>query len=123
MQINDAVMSHEAWVDGQSSPAILTIPAAEMARAAQYEDVLGRVRSLLIEQLHLRRETDEIDPDAVLFGTGLGLDSVDAVELTIAIETEFGIKIPDSEESRRVLRTVNSLVGHILKLTEAAHVS
>jgi acyl carrier protein len=94
-----------------------------MARAAHYEDVLGRVRSLLIEQLHLRRETDEIDPDAVLFGTGLGLDSVDAVELTIAIETEFGIKVPDSEESRRVLRTVNSLVGHILTLKEAAHVS
>jgi len=122
MQINDAVMS-QVWTDGQSSTAMLTIPAAELARTAHYENVLGRVRSLLIEQLHLRRETDEIDPDAVLFGTGLGLDSVDAVELTIAIETEFGIKVPDSEESRRILRTVNSLVEHILKLKEAAHVS
>ncbi|HEY8945812.1 MAG TPA: phosphopantetheine-binding protein [Polyangiaceae bacterium] len=123
MQINDAVMSHEVWTDSQSSTAVLTIPAAELARTAHYENVLGRVRSLLIEQLHLRRETDEIDPDAVLFGTGLGLDSVDAVELTIAIETEFGTKVPDSEESRRILRTVNSLVEHILKLKEVAHVS
>ena len=123
MRSNEALMSHDVWSEGQSSTAVLTIPAAEVARAAHYEEILGRVRSLLIEQLHLRREMDEIDPDAVLFGTGLGLDSVDAVELTIAIETEFGIKVPDSEESRRVLRTVNSLVGHILKLKESAHVS
>ena len=123
MRSSEPVMSYAVGIDGQSSRAVLTIPAAEMARAAHYEDVLGRVRALLIEQLHLRRETDEIDPDAVLFGTGLGLDSVDAVELTIAIETEFGIKVPDSEASRRVLRTVNSLVDHILKLKEPAHVS
>src|SRR5438105_4595526 len=103
------MMSHDVWTGDQSSTAVLTIPASEVARAAHYEEVLGRVRTLLIEQLHLRRETDEIDPDAVLFGTGLGLDSVDAVELTIAIETEFGIKVPDTDESRRVLRTVNSL--------------
>ncbi len=57
---------------------------------------------------------DEIDPDAVLFGTGLGLDSVDAVELTVAIESEFGVKVPDNEKSRSIFRTVNSLVDHIL---------
>jgi acyl carrier protein len=97
--------------------------AEEEARAARYEDALARVKTLLIEQLHLRRESDEIDPDAVLFGTGLGLDSIDAVELTVAIESEFGVKIPDNEQSRTIFRTVNSLVDHILTAKEAANVS
>lgn len=97
--------------------------ADQEARTAQYEDAFARVKTLLIEQLHLRREPDEIDPDAVLFGTGLGLDSIDAVELTVAIESEFGVKIPDDEKSRIVFRTVNSLVDHILTAKDAANVS
>jgi acyl carrier protein len=109
---------------GRTSPTDgVVIPADEAARTAQYEDLLARVKTLLIEQLHLRRELDEIDPDAVLFGTGLGLDSVDAVELTVAIETEFGVKVPDNEKSRIILRTVNSLVDHIEKAKGAANVS
>jgi len=99
------------------------LPADEQARTAQYEDALARVKTLLIEQLHLRRESDEIDPDAVLFGTGLGLDSVDAVELTVAIESEFGVKVPDNEKSRSIFRTVSSLVDHILTAKGAADVS
>jgi acyl carrier protein len=109
MTIHDERTSRPSFQDG------LAIPGDERARDAQYDDVLGRVRTLLIEQLHLQREPDEIDPDAVLFATGLGLDSVDAVELTVAIETEFGVKIPDNEQSRTIFRTVNSVVDHLLK--------
>jgi len=105
------------------SPEGYVRSAEEEARAAKYEDTLARVKTLLIEQLHLFREPDEIDPDAVLFGTGLGLDSVDAVELTVSIEADFGVKVPDNEKSRSILRTVNSLVDHILTSKEAANVS
>lgn len=117
---NAEMMTHDVEIGPR--PSAETLTTDEAARGARYENVLGRVRSLLIEQLHLRREPDEIDPDAVLFGTGLALDSVDAVELTVAIETEFEVKVPDNEESRQVLRTVNSLVDHLLRMKEPAHV-
>jgi acyl carrier protein len=74
------------------------------------EEALDKVRRLLIVSLDLPREVDEIDPDTSLFGTGLGLDSVDAVEIVIGLETTFGIKLTDPDERRRALRSVNALV-------------
>lgn len=119
MEDNKVVVSQDARAPRPVSSKQLVIPPEETARRAEYDSVLGRVRLLLIEQLHLRKEEDEIDPDAVLFGTGLGLDSVDAVELTVAVESEFGVGIPDGEKSRTIFRTVNSLVDHIQRSTEA----
>jgi len=57
-----------------------------------------------------RREPDEIDPDTPLFGVGLALDSIDAVDLLVQLSAEFGIDVRDDEEGRVALRTVNSLV-------------
>ena len=78
------------------------------------EEVLAKIRRLLIASLELRREPDEIDPDTALFGTGMGLDSVDAVEVVIGLETEFGIKLTDPDDRRRALRSVNALVDAVL---------
>lgn len=76
--------------------------------------VLGELRRLLVEQLRVERAPDEIDPDTPLFGTGLGLDSVDAVELVVSVETAFGVQVPDGEGARRAMRTVGTLVDHVL---------
>jgi acyl carrier protein len=81
---------------------------------AAREAVLAEVRRVLIELLGVPREPDEIDPDAPLFGTGLGLDSIDAVELVVAVESEFGVRIANDALARAELRTVNTLVGLIL---------
>jgi acyl carrier protein len=84
------------------------------AYVRQREEVLEKVRRTLIACLDLRRASDEIDPDTVLFGTGLGLDSVDAVELIISLEMEFGIKLGTDEARRTALRSVNAVVDAVL---------
>lgn len=89
-------------------------------RLAHREEVLGRVRRILIERLKVRRDPDEIDPDVTLFGSGLGLDSVDAVELVVGLESEFGLRFPSQPGERAVFRTVNTLVDLVLELTEPA---
>jgi len=59
-------------------------------------------------------EVDEIEDDMALFGDdGLGLDSVDAIELTLILEKEFGVKVTNMEESAEIFATPNSLVKYI----------
>ena len=70
----------------------------------------SRIKRLIVHSLNLdgvRPET--IDDDAPLFGEGLGLDSVDALELVVALEKEFGIKIKSQEIGREVFSSVSSL--------------
>jgi acyl carrier protein len=87
---------------------------------ARREDVLDRVRKLLAFRLHVERDPDTIDPDTPLFGTGLGLDSVDAVEMVVSLEDTFGFKLPDDALGRRVMRTVGKLVDLVLAYEDAA---
>jgi len=84
------------------------------AYCRQRTKVLGAIRQLLIESTDLRMAPEDIDPDTVLFGTGLGLDSVDAVEIVIALEMEMGVKLGDDRNRRRALRSVNAMVDAVL---------
>lgn len=81
---------------------------------ARREDALARVRQVLITNLKVALPPERIDLDAPLFGTGLGLDSVDAVELVVAIETEFGLRMPEDATGPYAFRTVHSLVELVL---------
>jgi acyl carrier protein len=87
---------------------------------ARREQVLKKIRRMLIVSLRLRRQPDEIDPDTSLFGTGLGMDSLDAVEVVVALENEFGIKLEDPLQRKLALRSVNALVDLVMA-KEAAH--
>ncbi|HEX3531035.1 MAG TPA: phosphopantetheine-binding protein [Thermoanaerobaculia bacterium] len=72
--------------------------------------VPSRIKRLIVESLHLEGIRPEmIEDDAPLFGEGLGLDSVDALELVVALEKEFGIKIKSQELGREVFSSVSSL--------------
>ena len=72
--------------------------------------VPNRIKRLIIESLHLEGMKPEmIEDEAPLFGEGLGLDSVDALELVVALEKEFGIKIKSQELGREVFSSVSSL--------------
>jgi acyl carrier protein len=85
------------------------------------EAMLDRVRAILIDNLGVRRELDELDPDTPLFGTGLALDSIDAVELLISVETEFDIRITDELMGRAALRTLNTIVDTVLAVQAQNH--
>jgi acyl carrier protein len=70
----------------------------------------SRIKRLIVESLHLEGMKPEmIEDEAPLFGEGLGLDSVDALELVVALEKEFGIKIKSQEIGREVFSSVSSL--------------
>lgn len=69
-----------------------------------------RIKRLIVDSLHLDgMEPEMIEDEAPLFGEGLGLDSVDALELVVALEKEFGIKIKSQELGREVFSSVSSL--------------
>ena len=82
------------------------------------DDILRRIRKILIERLQVRREPDELDPDTPLFGAGIGLDSVDSVELIVSIETEFSLKLRQDASGRRYMRTINTMADMIVHLLD-----
>ncbi len=88
---------------------------ALMRLIGRREAVLDGVRKILLDRLRVERELDEIDPATPLFGTGLGLDSVDAVELVVSVEEAFGVTIPDGELARRAMRTLDTLADFVLE--------
>lgn len=73
-----------------------------------------KLKQILIADLNLEELTpEEIDDNAPLFGEGLGLDSLDAVELVVIIQKHFGIEIKDMEEGREAFKSVESLAAYI----------
>lgn len=70
---------------------------------------------LLVESLNLEGVAPaEIDPEAPLFGTGLGLDSIDALELALAISKTYGFQLrSDSDENRRSFASLRALSAHV----------
>ena len=69
-----------------------------------------RLKHLLVSELNLEEITpEEIDDDMPLFGEGLGLDSLDAVELVVILEKHFGIEIKSLEEGRVAFQSINTL--------------
>lgn len=78
------------------------------------EETLQRLAKVLVEGLHLQPlKPQDIDPDEPLFGGRLDLDSVDALELVMEIERNFGVQLQDDEESRKVLHSLRTIAEHI----------
>lgn len=77
-------------------------------------DLLDSMKKMIVEQLRLTIDVSEIGDDVPLFGEGgMGFDSVDALELVLGLEQQFGLEIPDEEVGRRVLQTPRTMAQFV----------
>ena len=80
------------------------------------EQLKLELKKHMIKYLNLLEITPEnIGDDQQLFGDGLGLDSIDSLELAVLLEREYGIKIQDPKEGRKIFVNVNTIVDYILQ--------
>jgi acyl carrier protein len=78
------------------------------------EDLKITLKQQIIESLNLAgMTTTDIDDNAPLFGDGLGLDSIDSLELMVLLERKYGIKIEDAREGRKILSSVQTMAEYI----------
>jgi len=78
------------------------------------EDLKTKLKEQIIEQLNLEGyNVSDIKDDMSLFGDGLGLDSIDALELIVLLENNYNIKITNPEEGKSVFNSINSMANYI----------
>jgi acyl carrier protein len=79
------------------------------------EELILNLKKQLIEALNLEEVTPEqIDTEAPLFGDGLGLDSIDALEIILVLEKHYGIKLDDPKEGSKIFYSVKTLADYIV---------
>jgi len=78
--------------------------------------LIAEVAELIVSALNLDLEAKEIEPDAPLFGEGLGLDSIDVLELALVVSKRYGFQLrSDNEDNVRIFSSLRTLSAHIAK--------
>ena len=78
------------------------------------EELITKVKQLIIDSLRIEGMSPaDIDTDAPLFGDGLGLDSVDALQLVVGMENGFGVVVPDAAVGSKVFQSVRTMADYI----------
>lgn len=76
--------------------------------------LIEKLKGQIIEQLNLAEvKPEDINPEAPLFGDGLGLDSIDALELIVLLEKHYGIKIQDPKDGKTIFQSVKTMAEYI----------
>lgn len=79
--------------------------------------LIENLKVQIISQLNLAEvKPESIDPNAPLFGDGLGLDSIDALELIVMLEKYYSIKITDPKDGKAIFQSVSSIADYILSV-------
>ena len=80
------------------------------------QDLKYKLKQQIIEELNLQEiKPEDITDDAPLFGDGLGLDSIDALELVVLLEKYHGVKIVDETVGKKVLASIDTMAEYILE--------
>lgn len=80
-----------------------------------------KIKSMMVENLMLQLSAEEISDEQALFGPeSLGLDSVDALQIVVALDKNFGLKVPDPAAAKEILQNVNTIAAAIRRHQEAA---
>jgi len=78
------------------------------------EALIQKIKEQVIEVLNLEEVTpQDIDTDAPLFGDGLGLDSIDALELIVLLEKQYGLKIEDPKDGKKIFFSIRTIAEYI----------
>jgi acyl carrier protein len=78
------------------------------------EELIQNLKVQIIKQLNLEdMEPDDIDENEPLFGNGLGLDSIDALELIVLLEKEYGIKIENPKDGQKIFYSIKTMADFI----------
>ncbi len=76
--------------------------------------LIEKLKTQIIEQLNLAEvKPEEINADSPLFGDGLGLDSIDALELIVLLEKHYGIKIEDPKDGKAIFQSLRTMAEYI----------
>lgn len=77
-------------------------------------ELIKELKEKIISQLNLEDiRPEELADDTPLFGDGLGLDSIDALELIVMLDKQYGIKLADPKQGRKVFETINTMAAYI----------
>ena len=80
----------------------------------EIEEIRTQLKALLVDNLSLEDVTaEEIADDEILFGEGLGLDSLDAVEIVVILQKTWGIEIKDMEQGKEIFYSIDTLAKYI----------
>jgi acyl carrier protein len=84
------------------------------------EELKVQIKQAIVRSLKLPIKAEEIQDAAPLFGEGLGLDSIDALELVLELERSFGVVIGDEQTGGKVLRSVDSIAEYVTQQRQTA---
>ena len=76
-------------------------------------EIASDIKALIVERLQLKIQPDSIQDEDPLFGEGLGLDSVEVLELVVGVEEKFGIVVQDTEEVKESFYSVSTLADYV----------
>jgi acyl carrier protein len=89
-------------------------PLRRPAPPADNAELESEVAALIVAALNLEVTAEEIDPAAPLYGAGLGLDSIDILEIALVVSKQYGIQLrADSEENEQIFRSLHQLADYI----------
>ena len=91
----------------------------EDRKERELSEIRKKLKALLVENLSLEAiNPEEIKDDEILFGEGLGLDSLDAVEIVVLLQRNFGLEVKDMKEGRKIFYSIDTLANYVYENIE-----